>query len=229
MEIAIIIILLLSVVLFSLQLTFFVEKKVVLAYLLLLSAGIYFAYPYCIEQSYSSIQKDMNNVVLLSNFLVLLMAEALLGALLSILQIKMLFGGAKIHKGWSYAIYFSGVAIAVALFYAESLLFILIRSMDFQMLAILLALCIPLALWGLQLLLSALVPEREIRIELKFFLHIFQILLSMLLSVLVLKLPVNMPPHNYTLPAFLLIVAVALLVALLGYFIHHIKIKKTWK
>lgn len=228
MELTIIVTFLLTIILFGLQMTFFKKKILIYTKLTLIAIGIYLIYPHCIEQSYKTIQQAINNTQLINNFATIITAEALIGTLLSILQIKLLF--AKKHsKIAKYSPYFSGITILIAIFYIESFLFINIRNINFQILAITFAITIPLFLLGLTFILNKLIPEHEIRIELKFFLHIGQIVTTIILTITTLKLPVKIPKQNHQLYPFLTIILISLIISLSGYLIHQIKIKKTWK
>lgn len=228
MEFAIIIILIVSVLLFALQMSFFEKKWVQWLYLGAAAIGIYLAYPLAIEESYASIRQTMTNAHTIGDFSALVIAEALLGCLLSITQISILFGE-RIKKWWRYATYFSGVVVFIALFYLETLLFITVRGFDFQLFAAILALAIPAAVWLIKRFLYWLVPEDELRAEMKFFLHLIQILLAMVLSIIVLRLPVNTATQQQTLTQSAIILLFALVVAAIGFVFYGIKIKKIWK
>lgn len=227
MDIFVIIILIVSLLSFSLQLTFFSHKWVEWAYAGLIATGIYIAYPQAIEQSYSTIQQTMNDAQIIGDFSALVIAEALLGCLLSIWQTRILYGENRKKIG-QYAHYFVGVAFFISIFYVESFLFINILGIDFQLLAIALSIGIPLFLLGIKQFLQWLVPEKEVRIELKFFLHITQITLAIVLSILILRLPIANNAQQTNIIEFLILLALTLIVAIAGYITYHLKLKKIW-
>lgn len=225
MDIFVIIILLVSLLSLGLQMTFFSNKWIQWIYSILIAIGIYIAYPQAIEQSYSTIQQTMNNPQIIGDFSALVIAEALLGCLLSILQTRILFGE-NIKKTARYAHYFSGIVFLISIFYLESFLFINIRGIDFQVLGGILAIFIPLLLILIKQLLKWLVPENDLRIELKFFLHISQILFAIIVSIMILKLPIAQATQQTNFIQFITILALTIIVAVGGYFIHQFKYKK---
>ncbi len=226
MELLIIIILILSLFAFAVRMTFFPKKAVQWVYLVVVGIGLYWAYPMAIEESYSSIQKTMTDTVVMTNFSALVIAEGLLGCLLSIFYTKLMFGY-HIKKYWNYLLYFSGFVFFVALYYLESLLYINVRGLEFKTLAVILSVVIPLALLGLELFVKWLVPQTDLRTEMGFFLHLTQILLAIALSVIALKLPVNTPENNTHLTEFIIILGGAFLMSAAGYVFYNIKQKKT--
>ncbi len=228
MEILIIIILILSLFAFAVRMTFFPKPMVQWLYVVGIALGLYWAYPIAIEESYSGIQKTMSDLAVMTNFSTLVIAEGLLGCLLSIFYIRLRFGH-RIKKYWEYVLYFSGFVFFVALYYLESLLFINVRDMEFDTLAMILAVLIPLALLGLKFFVKWLVPQADQRTELGFFLHLAQILSAIALSVIVLKVPVKTPENDTHLMEFIIILGGATLIALSGYFYYHILFKRKWK
>ncbi len=228
MEILLVIILILSLFAFAVRMTFFPKSAVQWLYVLGIAGGLYWAYPMAIEESYSGIQKTMTDLSVMTNFSTLVIAEGLLGCLLSIFYTKLMFGH-RIKKYWNYVLYFSGFVFFVALYYLESLLFINVRDMEFDTLAMILAVVIPLALLGLKIFVKWLVPQTDLRTEMSFFLHLAQILLAIALSVIVLKLPVKTPENDTHLIEFIIILGGASLMALSGYFYYHIIFKRKWK
>ncbi len=227
MELLIIAILIISIALFSLQLSFFPHRSVQWIYLAVIALGIYFMHEFAVEQSYISLRESMNNPETIRDFSALVITEALLGCLLSILQIKMLYGE-KVKKIWKNTFYFSGIIVFVALFYCESFLFILIRGFDFQVLAFLIALALPSFLLLFKAFIIGLAPEKEIRTELKFFLHILQIILAVSISVIALKLPVKTVNFEGNFTKSLLICSIILIFVALGVIFYKIKFKKKY-
>lgn len=228
MEISVIIILLLSLLLLGLQFTFFSKKWVTFAYLLLIAVGVYMTHTLAIEESYQTIRQIMNNPKAIGNFSALVIAEALLGILFSIVQIKILCGE-KVKKWKQYMVYFVGIVPFIAIYYAETLLFLTIRGIHFTLFAIMLTIIIPLALWSLKVMLKKIVPEYDLRAEMKFFMHLMQIILAIALSVLVLKLPISTPQEGLPIKETALVLCIILAFATIGTIIYKIKLKKIWK
>ncbi|PIE87630.1 MAG: hypothetical protein CSA01_00010 [Bacteroidetes bacterium] len=225
MEIIVVIILISTLLLFALQLTFFTQKWVKWGLLVLIAIGIYFSYPYAIEQSYETIRQTMNNPQVIADFSALVIFEAILGCLLSILQIRY-YAGKKLKKHWIYSLYFPGVVIFIAVFYLEAFLFISIRGIDFQIMAELLAIGIPVLLLVLTGIMRRLVTDKWLRTELKFFLHLMQIVMAMILSIIILKLPVSYVDQETHFKPLMLLLLIMLISAVLGYFYQIYKNNK---
>jgi hypothetical protein len=124
---------------------------------------------------------------------------------------------------------FPGFIVFPALFYAESFIFLSISGISFQLLAIVIALVFPVLIWGLMQFTSWLIPEYDLRLELKFILHILQLILSVVISVKIYALPVQsaLAPVSYV-PLGVLIVML-LLIGGLGILSYQRKMNKLLK
>lgn len=228
MEIILVVILISSLLSFALQMTFYPKQWVAWLLLLMLGGAVYWAYPMAIEESYSSIQKNMSNPSLLADLSSLVIAEALFGCLLSIFQIHEMFGQ-RVKSFWRKAKYFGGLVFLISAYYLEVLLFINIRALDFEVLAVIFALLIPFLILLLKWFVKWLIPEEDLRTEMKFFLHLIQIICAIVLSVVVLKLPVPNNAQETEILSFIYILTGCLTVATVGYFYHNFKLNKKWK
>ncbi len=184
----IIILFLLAWLSFVLQLSITNNKTVVIIFLSLIAIGLFLSYPYAIEQSYSKFKGVVANKELVSNLMVLQIIESVLGLLFSIFLIRK-FYNERVHKIFKWFIYFPGIVIVPTIFYTQSFFFLNFAGLSFQTFAVIIAVCMPLAIWGLRFLVKYLVPEYALRLELKFITHTFQLLVAVIISVLLFSLP----------------------------------------
>ncbi len=228
MESVITIILGLSVFQFSLQLSVFQLNKIEWLWLALVGVGIYLAYPYAIEQSYLLFQQTLNNATIVNNFIVIMIVETLGGLLMSIFMIRYMYNE-PVKKIFNTLNYIPGIIAFPALFYIESYGFLSISDFDFQYLALILCVVMPLALWLLKTFLVFFIPEIDVRYELKFFLHTIQLILGIILSIMVYKIPVLPSNVTYDFVQLGVIALTFLIFGILGIFKYHIDIKKQQK
>ncbi len=186
----VIILFVLAIVSCSIQFSLFPIKKVIWGWLAGISVYVYLMYQQAIEQSYSVFREMLSNSTLMTDFTVLQVIEAIGGILLSIYLIRFHFKE-RVKSIYQYFVYLPGIILFPAIFYIESYLFLQITGMNFQGLAICLAIAIPalilLMKWGI----TSLIPEFDLRLELKFALHIIQLVNAVILSVFLLRLPVK--------------------------------------
>jgi hypothetical protein len=181
-----------------------------------------------IKQSYSTFNQQFANVTTLINLAVLQVIEAILGILLSISLIRKEMG--EYVKKWTgYLTYFPGIICFIALFYAESYLFLTIPAESFSRLALLIA-----TSFGMLLVLFVigfwwLINEFDLRCEIKFLLHIVQIVIASALYISVAGLPVNTLPDSGSLINMLTIVILFLCFIVSGIFIYTIRMKRLIK
>lgn len=173
---------------FLLQISLSKQKRVALAFALLIAIGLYLSYPYAIEQSYAKFREILLNAKWLSNIVVFQIIESLAGIFFSVFLIRM-FYNEKVQKVFRFFIYFPGFVIIPTVFYTQSFLFLNITGFDFKILAIGIAIIIPLLLIALRFLIRYLVPEYDLRLELKFIVHIIQLILAVFVSVKLFSLP----------------------------------------
>ncbi len=170
------------------QLSLIHQKYSTVVFYILSSVILYFLYPFAIEQSYSKFKSLTQNVQTVSNFMVVQIIECLLGILFSIFLIK-IFYNERVHKFFKYFIFFPGLIIFPAIFYAESAIFLNVSGMNFQLLAVIIAISLPAIIIGLKIMIKVLIPEYDLRLELKFILHILQLLTAIVISINIFKLP----------------------------------------
>lgn len=204
---------------FVLQLSLINKKSVIFGFYVIIALSLYFLYPYAIEQSYAKFQQLIQNHHTLSNFMVIQIIECLSGILFSIFLIRM-FYKEKIYKIFRYFNFFPGIVIFPALFYSESAIFLNITGFDFKILAIIIAILVPVILFSTQQLLNYLVPEYDLRLELKFIVHILQLVVAIIISIKLFRLPTaNLISDFYIeqLFAFFGLVIIFALIGLLKY------------
>lgn len=229
METIIIILLLLSAISFSLQLQFFKVRWITALYLAVISVFIYNIYPLAIEQSYTSLREMFSDVEMMNNFVVLLVIESTLGVVLSMLMIKDHFNE-PINRFFRWFVYFPGITIFPAIFYLESLIFLQGFDIEFSSLAIVLCISIPTVIWLLGRAVKSIIPEVDLKLELKFVLHILQLIGGVVISIVVLKLPVNRVEGEYlTIDQIIPIVLFSIFFILVGMVVRGLKIKRLSK
>ena len=185
-----IILLVLAIIACSLQFSLFPVRKVIWGWLAGIAVYVYLMYSKAIEQSYSVFTEMISDSSLMTDFAVLLIIEAIAGLLLSIYLIRFYYNE-RVKKYFHYFVYLPGITLFYAIFYLESYLFLQITGINFQWLAIILAIVIPLFLLTVKWIITSLIPEFDLRLELKFGLHIIQLVGAVILSVLLLSLPVK--------------------------------------
>lgn len=201
------------------------------AWLLVDALFIYFSHTYAIEQSYDKFTQNLGNIKLMTDFVVVEVVEALGGLLLAIFMMRNYFGE-PVKKFFRFAIYIPGVLVFPALFYFSSFAYLNFTGVNFKLMAIILAVTFPAVLFGIHVLLKWLIPEFDIRTELKFIVHILQLIGGIILSIQYLKLPVHTVQNSQVLNTkeLLLIVFSAIIIIMLGVvkyqFVMWRKIKK---
>ncbi len=168
--------------LFAIQLSLVKSKLLPVIFFALISVALYFMYPYAIEQSYAKFKAITQNKQLMSNLVVLQVIECLSGLLFSIFLIR-IFYKEKVRQIFKYFIFFPGFVIFPTVFYAESAVFLNVSGLNFQFLAIITAIVIPAFILATKALVRFVVPEYDLRLEIKFILHILQLMISVIISV----------------------------------------------
>nr|WP_320022821.1 hypothetical protein [uncultured Draconibacterium sp.] len=198
METLILILIILAVLSFPVQLGFMEKRWSMGLWLLVVAVFIYFSHTLAIEQSYGKFSQQLSNSTFMTDLVVIQVIEALAGLLLAIFMIRKHFGE-PVKKFFSFATYLPGILVFPALFLFSSFAYFNFTGVDFQLLAVILAISFPLILFGIHLFFKWLIPEFDVRAEVKFTLHIFQLLGGIVLSVQYLKLPVNTTGYDYAL------------------------------
>jgi hypothetical protein len=228
MQSLITVLLILAIIALPVQMTLINRRFVVYIGLLLISAFVFFVYPRAIEQSYTTFQRQIGNLALIENFIVIQIIEALGGILLSIFLIRLHYNE-PVKKTFRYLKYIPGIIVFPALFYLVSYLFIIIPGIGFQRLAILLACIIPALLLALKHLVQRLISELDLRLELKFLLHIFQILIAIIISIGLFRLPVQGEYNIIPLEQFGGMLAFTFLVVMIGVVFYDVKLRRLKK
>ena len=214
-----------SIVAFPLQLTIINRWFVVAAWFTLLSAFIFGMHGFAIEQSYAKFNEQAANGPLIGNLVVVQTIEAIGGLLLSIFLIRLHYNE-PVKKIFRYFKYLPGIVIFPALFYLESYLYLNITGIGFKTLAIVMALIIPLVLYVLMLVYKKLISELDLRLELKFLLHIVQLLLAVIISINLFRLPVNQSPMEFPIIQLGIIVGIAVVLIITGIIVYNFKINR---
>ncbi len=207
------------------QMSFLKEKSVVGLLLMAIGIGIFMAYPYAIEQSYSKFKMLLGNQNLMGDFLVLQVIESTLGLLFSIVLIR-IFYKERVRRWFRYFKFFPGIIFIPALFYIESYLFLNITGFDFKVFASVLAVAIPLVLFALLKLILYLIPEYDLRLELKFILHILQLITAIVISIKIYRLPANTAINEVPYLQMLVLLAMTVLLGVLGVAMYNYRMKK---
>lgn len=228
MQLLIILLFVLAITGFVLQITLIKKLTVQFAFCGILALGIYFAYPYAIEQSYSRFKINIDNQQVVSNFLVLQIVECVVGLLFCIYLIR------DFYKERTIAIFryfklFPGIIVLPALFYAESFVFLNIPGIHFQTLAIFIALLVPALVFGTLKLIKWLIPEYDLRLELKFIIHILQLILSLVISIKIFALPVKSSLGEMSFLPFTALLTLVVSIGVLGIYWHNRKMNKLLK
>ncbi len=189
METLILILFATAVLLSGIQLSFVGNKWAVAAWLLVFGIFVFAVHTRAIEQSYDSFTRQLENTRLITDFVVVLVLEALLGILTAIFMIRKHFGESA-RSRFRLAMYFPGLTVFPALFYFMSLFYLNSFTFSFTSVAVALAVAFPLVILLLRYTAKKIVPEFELRAELKFILHILQLLGGIILSIQYMKLPV---------------------------------------
>ncbi len=199
METLILILFVLGFLLAGLQLSFMPKKPVIGLWLAIAAVFVFATHTRAIEQSYDIFSQQLANTALITDFVVVLVAEAVLGIFLVVFMIRN-FYGEPIKKAFRLAVYFPGFSVFPALFYGMSLVYLNAPAFSFMQIAVALTVVFPLLLYGLRFLFLQAIPEFDLRTELKFILHILQVLGAIILSIQYLKLPVSAQQNNYAVP-----------------------------
>ncbi len=230
MESIIIILFIVAIISFALQLQLHNNKWITLSWLLIIGIGSYSAHHICIEQSYSSIKESMSNHALMMNFVVLQIIEALGGILLSIYNIRSHYNE-KVNLFFKYFNFVPGIIVFPALFYFETFTFLLSPGIPFVTLALAFALIAPTIIGLIKIFFKVVIPEFELQIETKFFMHLIQLIGGIWLSIALLRLPVpqNSVSEINPLPIVVLtaIIAACIIAGLIWYNYKFKKIEKS--
>lgn len=218
----------LAIIAIPLQMTLINKQYMVYTWLFIVGIFIYMMHFRAIEQSYAQFREQVADSSIIGNFMVLQIIEATGGILLSIFLIRLHYNG-PVKKIFRYFKYIPGIVVFPALFYLESYLFLKVPGIDFQRLAILMAVIVPSFLFIIKYLFKHLISEFDLRVEIKFLLHIFQLLIAIIISIGLFRLPVHTKNKEFPLNQLIIMLAFTILIVLVGIFIYSIKFKKIKK
>ena len=193
--------------------------------LALFSVFIFFAHPYAIEQSYSKYQSLFSNHAWMANLMVLQITEAIAGILLSIYLIQLEYNE-PVKPVFKYLIYIPGPIVFIAVFYFESIFYLTFAVLEFGKMAFILALAIPITFFILKYSLKRLVQEYDLRLELKFLMHLIQFFVAVVISIKLFELPIKSIPADEVHIQFITFLLVLVLCGILGMFFYNQDIKR---
>lgn len=228
MQSLITIIFILSVIAFSLQLTLINRNYVVYIWLFIIGIFVWFMHSLAIEQSYSRFREQAFDSTLVGNFMVLQIIEAIGGLLLSIYLIRLHYNE-PVKKTFRYFKYLPGIILFPALFYIESYLFLKIPGIPFRVLATILAVLFPAALFTLKYIFKKLVSEFDLRLEIKFLVHLFQLIMAVIISIRLFRLPVQGKTADFPVAQLSIMPVFVIISILIGRIIYYYKFKKLKK
>ncbi len=228
MESLIVLLFLPSIAIFFIQLNIIDKAWATWTWLGISFFYIYLMHSYAIEQSYTSLQELVTNQTIITNFVIVQILEALVGLLLVTSHNKYATNHG-IMKYLKYFIFFPGVVVFIAFYYMESLVFLSLSGYNFRWVAGILSLVVPGLLLILRYFIKYLIPQYDLLLEAKFYLHVIQMVIAIVISVFILKLPVQSPElPDMTMPV---LVMVALLIVCMGsgVIVYNYKTKKMLK
>lgn len=229
MESIIIVVFILSTLSFAIQLRLFGNKVMAFAWLAVVAAFTYVMHHYAIEQSYSTFKATLGNTSVMMDFVVLLIIEAFGGIFVSIYLIRSHYNE-SVKKIFKYFKFLPGIIVFPALFYFETFVFLQMPGFDFTLVGIGLSIISALIIGLIYYLIKVGIPEFELQIEVKFFVHLLQLGAGIFLSILLVRLPVNKLafPEN-GLYALMTLVGLLLLGLVVGVVWHRFRIKRISK
>ncbi|MBI9064273.1 MAG: hypothetical protein JEZ14_19975 [Marinilabiliaceae bacterium] len=229
MQTLVIVLFILTILSFAIQLQLFKNRWLMWGWLVIVALFTYSIHYWTIEQSYTKFRAALTDSSLMTDFAVLQVVEALAGILLSIFLIRSHYNE-PVGKFFRYALFLPGIILFPALFYLESMLFLQVHGMDFRMMAVAMALVVPIVLFAGKKVFSILIPEFDLQLEMKFMVHILQLIGAIILSVVMLRLPVPKVSDSSvsTMPmvAMLLTVLMGSVMGMLWYRVKMKRIKK---
>ncbi len=229
METIIIILFIVGLVSFALQMQVANNKWLTTSCLIILAVAAYFAHYICIEQSYSSIKASLSNHELMMNFVVIQIIEALGGILISLYNVRKHYHE-KVNPFFKYYNFVPGIIAFPALFYFETLTFLINPEIDFIVLAIAFALAVPAIIILLKMFFQVIIPDFEMLMETKFFIHIIQLIGGIWLSISFLKLPVaHSNSSQFDILPLIALAAILIIGGMGGGIWYHFKLKRIQK
>ncbi|MFA8299019.1 MAG: hypothetical protein ACEPOV_02535 [Hyphomicrobiales bacterium] len=198
-------------------------------YLLLVAfvgaAFCYIAYPYAIIQNKVSLGNLFTDAVWINNLSIIYTIESLLAAFMSLSLTKEAFG-TKMKRWIKVISYLPGLMIFGALFYFEIIFFFNFHSFEFSTLAILFSVAVAIFLIVGSLGVRYLIPEKDLRLEIRFILGLGGLMLSVILNS-GMKGAGNVEfPFYYEWQALMVFLSIIIGGSILGFVYYHLRLKK---
>ncbi|MCG8579304.1 MAG: hypothetical protein MI866_05280 [Bacteroidales bacterium] len=225
MQTLVIILFILAIVSFAIQLQLFRNSRLHWSWLVIVALFVYFMHHLAIEQSYKAFRATLTDTGVMMDFTVLQVIEAIGGLLVSIYMIRDHYRE-PVKKFFRYTVYLPGLIIFPALFYLESILFLQVHGVDFRLIAFSVAIFAMILIWLIGLGFKTLIPEFDLRLEMKFIVHLIQLTGGIILSVLMLRLPVNTAVQELSLLPLLVLLTVIVCGIISGVFWYQIRMKR---
>ncbi len=190
----------------------------------------YSTYPWIIEQNKSQLTLWFDDPEKMQHAAVLLLIETFVFVLADLSLLKK-FLGQPINKAMAYVRYFPGVAIIVAVLYAQMQCFYTFSTVDFDALGRYFAIGVACTFVVCPMVIRWLIPERILRLEMRYLLNFGLLLGSIIISVLCKGLTYPKMTTSFEWFPFFIATAIILGTVLLGWvgsvIIKQIKFK--WK
>ena len=179
-------------------------------------------YPYCLKLNNQTLSFLLQQKELVSLIALIQIFESLAHILFSVLHIKGHFTQRK-NKIFKWLIAFPSFIFLAGLFFLQTYLFVYTENISFFMLAILFALGIGVFMFLIVGVIKKILPEWDLRAELKMLVAMFQILLAMFLPLIVKG--VKVPFSNLTIErqSIMVTAVVVGVLALIGFIKFQIK------
>ncbi|WP_367915459.1 hypothetical protein [Leadbetterella sp. DM7] len=218
---------LLSTLGFWLHISLLPQKGLSVLSSLALAIFAYWFYPYAIQQNSQTVSAYLHSPEIAQGLAIFLIAEGMLLLTSGLLQLRKLHGE-PIGKGQQRSFYLVGPSVLPAIALLETLVFFQGLDMSFTALALSIAAGIFLLFAAVPILIRRILPEKDLRLELKLLLHFLQIVTACLLTA-GFDIPVpSRESHFPDLKPLVMTLALTLSLGILGYLGHQIK-KNKWK
>lgn len=194
---------------------------------LVLAIFAYWFHPFAIRQNSQTVSAYLYSSAVAQGLAILLIAEGMLLLTSGLFQLRKLYGE-PIGEGQQRSFYLMGPSVLPAIALLETLVFFQGLDMSFTALALSIAAGIFLLFAAVPILIRRILPEKDLRLELKLVLHFVQIVTACLLTA---GFDIPVPSRENRVPDLKplgLTLALTLLLGLLGYIGHQIK-KNKWK
>jgi len=218
---------LLSILSFWLHISLLPQKRLPLLSGLMLAIFAYGFYPFAIRQNSQTVSGYLHSPEIAQGLAILLIAEGMLLLTSGLHQLRKYYGE-PIRKGQQRSFYLVGPSVLPAIALLETLVFFQGLDMSFTGLALSIAAGIFLLFAAAPLLIKRVLPEKDLRLELKLVLHFLQIITACLLTA---GFDIPAPGRENQAPDLKplgLTLALTLSLGFLGYIGYQIK-KNKWK